>query len=295
MKLAYIVRYGRRKPARPPSLQSCIARLTLATVASFSLTLLLCPFLRAQEPNKPDAPIPLKETQPFSPDALATNSQDAKPSSQEPADNQKKNDEDKKNGQEGKQTKRIFGVVPNFGAVDADTTPPPLTTKGKFKLATAGSIDYSAFLGAGVIAGQSMALRSYPELGHGMAGYGRYYWRAFADQASETYFTTAIVPSLTHEDPRYYTLGHGGFFHRMGYAMSRVVITKTDSGGTSFNYSEIVGSACEAGLSNAYYPSQERSWRNTGLNYASQIEGAVVSNIFREFWPDIHKKFAHKK
>jgi hypothetical protein len=251
--------------------------------------------LRAQGPNKPDAPTPLKETQAVSADPRATNAQDAKPSSQEPANNQKKNDKDNKNGEEGKQTKRIFGVVPNFGAVDANTTLPPLTTKGKFKLATAGSIDYSAFLGAGIIAGQSMALRTYPELGHGMAGYGRYYWRAFADQASETYFTTAIVPALTHEDPRYYTLGHGGFFHRVGYAISRVVVTKTDSGGSSFNYSEIVGSACEAGLSNAYYPSQERSWSNTGLNYASQIEGAVASNIFREFWPDIHKKFARKK
>lgn len=226
--------------------------------------------------DKPDAPTPVK-------------AQDAKP----PAD-QKPSDE-KKDDQQGKQSKRMFGIVPNFASVDANTILPPLTTRGKFKLATQDSVDYSSFLWAGIIAGQSMALRADPELRNGPAGYGRYYWRAFVDQASGSYFTEAIVPVLTHEDPRYYTLGHGGFFRRTGYAISRVVITKTDSGGTSFNYSEIVGNGLEAGLSTAYYPPEERSWGNAGLNYVSQIEAAVTNNIFREFWPDIRKKFFHQK
>src|SRR5580704_16965709 len=116
---------------------------------------------------------------------------------------------------------------------------------GKFILATQDSGDYSSFIWTGIIAGQSMALKSYPELHQGLAGYGRYYWRAFVDQGSGSFFTEAIVPALTHEDPRYYTLGHGGFFRRTGYALSRVVLTKTDSGGTSFNYSEIVGNGME--------------------------------------------------
>jgi hypothetical protein len=144
-------------------------------------------------------------------------------------------------------------------------------------------------------AGQSMALRSYPELGHGVAGYSRYYWRAFADQASGSYFTEAIVPALTHEDPRYYTLGHGGFFRRGGYALSRIVVTKTDSDGKSFNYSEIVGNGLEAGLANLYYPAQERSLHNTAVNWASQLEGAALNNLFREFWPDIRRKFLRQK
>ncbi len=196
---------------------------------------------------------------------------------------------------EGKQTKRMFGVVPNFAAVDANTELPPLTTKGKFILATQDSVDYSSFIWTGIISGQSMALKSYPELHQGLAGYGRYYWRAFVDQASGSYFTEAIVPSLTHEDPRYYTLGHGGFFRRTGYALSRVVLTKTDSGGTSFNYSEIVGNGLEAGLSNLYYPPEERSLHNTVVNWASQIEAATINNIVREFWPDIRRKVFRQK
>jgi hypothetical protein len=196
---------------------------------------------------------------------------------------------------EGQQTNRMFGVIPNFAAVSAHTEVPPLTTGGKFWLATQDSVDYSSFIWAGMQAGQSMALKSYPELGHGVAGYSRYYWRAFADQASGSYFTEAIVPALTHEDPRYYTLGHGGFFRRAEYALSRIVVTKTDSGSRCFNYSEIVGNGMEAGLANLYYPPQERSLHNTAVNWASQLEGAALNNLFREFWPDIRRKFLRQK
>jgi hypothetical protein len=196
---------------------------------------------------------------------------------------------------EGKQTKRMFGIIPNFSAVSAHTEAPVLSARGKFVLATQDSVDYSSFIWAGLQAGQSMALRSYPELHQGVAGYGRYYWRAFADQASGSYFTEAIVPALTHEDPRYYTLGHGGFFRRAGYALSRVVVTKTDSGGRSFNYSEIVGNGLEAGLANLYYPPQERSLHNTAVNWASQLEAASLNNLAREFWPDIRRKVLRQK
>jgi len=196
---------------------------------------------------------------------------------------------------EGQQTKRMFGVVPNFSSVSADTQLPPLTARGKFWLATQDSVDYSSFIWAGMLAGQSMAVKSYPELRQGLKGYSRYYWRAFADQASGAFFTEAIIPALTHEDPRYYTLGHGGFFHRAGYALAQVVVTKTDSGGRSFNYSEIVGNGMEAGLSNLYYPPEERSLHNTAMNCIAQLEAASLNNLVREFWPDIRHKFLRKK
>jgi hypothetical protein len=113
-----------------------------------------------------------------------------------------------------------------------------------------------------------------------MAGYGRYYWRAFADGVSGTFFTEAIVPAITHEDPRYYTKGHGGFFRRMGYALSRTVVTRTDSGGMTFNVAEVVGNLAEAGLSNAYYPPEERGLKQTGRDWGMQMESAAVNNKF---------------
>jgi hypothetical protein len=196
---------------------------------------------------------------------------------------------------EGQQTKRMFWIIPNFAAVSADTKVPPLTTGEKYALALKGSVDYSSFVWAGMLAGQNMAFRRYPELRNGMAGYSRYYWRAFADQASAAYFTEALVPVITREDPRYFTLGRGGFFHRVGYALSRLVVTKMDSGGTGFNYAEIVGSGMEAGLSNLYYPPEERGLHNTAVNWAAQLEAASLNNIIREFWPDIHRKMLRQK
>jgi hypothetical protein len=203
--------------------------------------------------------------------------------------------ERKPDGSEGQQTKRMFWIIPNFAAVSADTELPALTTREKYSLALQDSVDYSSFVWSGMLAGQSMALRSYPEFHNGMAGYSRYYWRAFADQASGSFFTEAFVPALTHEDPRYYTMGHGGFFRRVGYALSRIAVTKTDSGGRGFNYSEVVGNALEAGLSNLYYPPEERSLHNTGINYLSQLEAASINNIVREFWPDIRRKLLRQK
>jgi hypothetical protein len=201
----------------------------------------------------------------------------------------------KTNSSEGQQTKRMFWIIPNFAAVSANTQLPPLTTREKYALAMQGSVDYSSFIWAGMLAGQSMALRSYPELRNGVAGYSRYYWRAFADQASGSFFTDAFMPSLTHEDPRYYTLGHGGFFRRAKYALSRVVVAKTDSGGRSFNFSEFVGNGLEAGLSNLYYPPEERSLHNTAMNWVAQLEAASINNIVREFWPDIRHKVLRQK
>lgn len=188
---------------------------------------------------------------------------------------------------EGRQSNRIMGVVPNFGAVSANTLLPPLTTKGKFWLATEDSFDYSSFVWTGIISAQEFALNNYPEFGRGGAAYGRYYYHSFIDGVSGTYFTEAIVPWITHEDPRYYTLGHGGFFRRTYYALSRVVLTKTDSEATSFNWSEVGGNALEAGLANAYYPPQERGGRQTLINWGDQMESAALNNIAKEFWPDI--------
>ena len=206
------------------------------------------------------------------------------------------NKETKKEESEGQQTKRMLWVVPNFGAVSANTQLPPMSTHDKFVLASRDSVtDYSSYTWTAILAEQALLLNSDPELGHGAAGYGRYYWRTFTDGISGTFFTEAIVPSISHEDPRYYTMGKGGFFHRTAYAISCAFVTKTDSGGTTFNWSEVGGNALEAGLSNAYYPPQERGLNQTAVNWATQMESAVLNHVFQEFWPDIREKLLRQK
>jgi hypothetical protein len=192
----------------------------------------------------------------------------------------------------GQQTKRILGMMPNFQAVSANTQLPPLSVKQKFWLATEGTFDYSSFISTGIQAAVEQATNTYPEFRQGAAGYGRYYWHVFADSGIENYFTGAIIPAITHEDPRYYTLYRGGFFHRTGYAISRLWITKSDAGERRINFSEILGSGMATAISNRYYPQQERGGAGeTFERWGSQILNDGVSNVFLEFWPDIHQKF----
>ena len=145
------------------------------------------------------------------------------------------------------EAKRILWIIPNYRAVSSNAYLPPLSFKEKFWLATQDSFDYSAFIWVGMVAGIAMGTKSQPSFGQGASGYGIYYAHNFADNTIENYLVEAIVPAATKEDPRYYTLGHGGFFKRTGYSISRLSITRTDSGNPTFNFSEIVGAGAAAG------------------------------------------------
>ena len=191
------------------------------------------------------------------------------------------------------QTKRILGIIPNFRAVSTDEKLPPQSVKDKFVTASEDSFDYSSLIIPGLLAGRAMASKETPEFHQGAAGYARYYWHSFVDQTSENYMVEFVVPSITHQDTRLYTLGRGGFFKRTGYALSRVVITRSDSGEHVFNYSEIVGSGASAGLSNLYYPSAERGMGNTGKQWGTDIGIDAATFVLKEFWPDINHRLFH--
>jgi hypothetical protein len=194
-----------------------------------------------------------------------------------------------------KQTTRILGILPNFRSVSANSTLPPQTVKEKFVTASEDSFDYSALFVPLALAGYDLESNPDPEFGTGGIAYARYLWHAVVDQTSENFFVEAIVPSITHEDNRYYTLGHGGFIKRTGYALSRSVITRSDSGKEVFNISEVVGSGASAGLSSVYYPTRERSFGNTGSQWGLDIGIDALSFELKEFWPDINHYLFHGK
>jgi hypothetical protein len=196
---------------------------------------------------------------------------------------------------QGRQTKRILYIVPNFRAVSADQHLPPQTVKEKFKTAMLDSVDYSSFIFVGAQAGVAMATDSYREFGQGAKGYGRYYWHTLADTINENTWVEFIIPSALHQDTRYYTLGKGAFGKRVGYAFSRVAITRTDSGHRAINYSEIIGAGAASGTSNLYYPSQERTLTKTYQRWITYlaIDGGVF--VFKEIWPDINNAIFHQK
>jgi hypothetical protein len=170
---------------------------------------------------------------------------------------------------------------------------PPQSAKDKFVTTTEDSFDYSALVLPAVLAGYSMATRATPEFRQGAAGYGRYFWHSWVDQSSENYAVEFIVPTLTHEDIRYYTLGRGGFFKRTGYAISRAVVTRSDSGTATFNLGEVVGAGAAAGVSNLYYPESERTLGNTAQKWGLNVGVDAGTFVFKEFWADINHALFH--
>jgi hypothetical protein len=194
-----------------------------------------------------------------------------------------------------KQTKRILGIIPNFRAVSANTELPPQSPREKLLTATQDSFDYSSLFLPAVLAGYSQATNQTPEFHQGAAGYARYYWHSFVDQAIENYMVEAIGPIITHQDNRYYTLGQGGFLKRTGYALSRAIITRNDAGHDTFNSSEVIGAGAAAGISNLYYPSAERTFSNTAQKWGINVGVDAGTFVFKEFWPDINHALFHAK
>ncbi|GGH02969.1 hypothetical protein [Silvibacterium dinghuense] len=196
---------------------------------------------------------------------------------------------------EGKQTKRILGIIPNFRSVSVDAKLPPMSVKDKFIGATEDSFDYSSFIFAGLLAGEAQLENSYPQFHQGAAGYARYYWHTFADQTDENYMVEFFFPVALHQDPRYYTLERGGFFKRIGYSFSRIAITRQDDGSSNFNYSEVVGAGAAAGISALYYPGADRTWTKVGQRWATSVGLDGMTFVFKEFWPDINDHIFHQK
>jgi len=189
---------------------------------------------------------------------------------------------------------RIFFTLPNYLTVENASQAPPLSAGEKFTLVARGSFDpiEYPFIGIKSLIGQG--LNSEESFGQGFRGFAKRYAVNFTDNTIGNFMANAAVPSLLREDPRYYQLNAGGFLHRTGYALSRVFVTRTDAGGSVFNYSEITGNALAAAISNAYHPREDRTFRNSVTVCYTQIAWDAIGFELKEFWPDL-RRHLHKK
>jgi len=192
------------------------------------------------------------------------------------------------------QPKRILGVMPNYRAVSAGAIPPPPTPRQAFKIATQNTFDYSAFVFVGITSLMAWGTDAHPQLRSGIAGYGRYYWRGFLDKADGNYLVVFVLPTILHEDERYYAMGEGGFWKRAIYAASRVLITPDYHGHNTFNAAEVFGRGISQGVSATYYPSQDRTAGALAVKYGWAVGRDALTNVFREFWPDIDAHVLHR-
>jgi hypothetical protein len=225
----------------------------------------------------------------------ATTNQPAPIQSQQNSPQPGLTDKEQQNVQHEKETgtskDRIFWIMPNFLTMENADNIPPLTAGQKFKVVGRSLVDPSEFALVGFVAGLGQASDSNPTYGQGALGYAKRYGTSYADNAVENFMASAVLPSLLHQDPRYYQLGHGSFVRRAGHALARVVITRTDSGKEQFNYSEVFGAGMAATISTyTYHPESERSFGNVASVWSTQIGWDVVTYMIKEFWPGLRKK-----
>lgn len=183
-------------------------------------------------------------------------------------------------------SKRLFGVIPNYRADQAQDAFQALTAPEKFRIARSDSFDWPNFpLLAGYAIESQIASGGFGHNG-GFTGFAKFYTRSLGDQIIGSYVSEAILPSLLHEDPRYFRLGMGSIGHRVAYAGSRILITRADSGKNRFNTSEIAGNAGIVALTTLYYP-DSRTASDGAERFGMQLGNDVISNLMTEFWPDI--------
>ena len=192
-----------------------------------------------------------------------------------------------------KQSKRILGIMPNFRTVSAGAIPPP-TPKQAFKTATQNSFDYSSFISVGITSLWTESSNAHPALGKGASGYWRYYWRGFLDKTDGKYLVTFAFPMVFHEDERYYAMGEGALSKRGIYASSRILITPNYQGHQTVNASELLGRGAAQAISLFYYPSKDRTAGEFAQRYGYALGSDALTNMFREFWPDIAVHVLHR-
>jgi hypothetical protein len=222
---------------------------------------------------------------------------------------------DGQNKSGGTSNDRLFFALPNFLTLQNSGHVPPLTASQKFKVVFRSSFDPVQYFWYGFLSGLSQAENSEPGYGQGWGAYAKRYGSAFSDGTIENFMVGAVFPSMLHQDPRFFQESEGGFTHRTEYAVSRIFITRTDSGKSQFNYSEILGSALSATIStNTYHPrayvrkqydpatggveyvhyASDRTLPNTLSVWGTQVGYDTVTIVVKEFWPDIHRKLSHK-
>jgi hypothetical protein len=192
---------------------------------------------------------------------------------------------------------RILGVIPNYQTVnDTTVAVAPLTARQKWSLAVRETLDPFNIANAAFGSGFSQMGNQTPKYGEGGGAFASRFGAAWADLAAQNFFSAGVLATVLHQDPRYYRRGpQSGIMKRVVYSLSRLAVTRQDSGRAAFNASGIFGMALGIAASNAYYPSQSVRGSVMAERLSTSLTGGVIGNLMSEFWPDIQKKFFHKK
>ena len=233
-----------------------------------------------QTPATPHQPLAAEDSSSSQPPAPQT---DAEKSKREKAAEQLK----------AQEKQRVMGVMATFNTT-TNKDALPLSPGQKFQLFLKSSTDPWPFLLAGVVSGIGQANDSYPQWGQGVQGYAKRYGAAYSDAFIGNFFGNAVLPSLLHEDPRYFQMGKGNPAKRVLWAASSTFWCRRDNGKWGPNYANVGGNLIGSAIARAYYPASERTVGETisdGITVS--VEGIVGAEVI-EFWPDIARHMKRK-
>jgi hypothetical protein len=189
--------------------------------------------------------------------------------------------------------KRVLGVLPNYRTAEMMSVYRPVTAKYKLQIALKDSFDYPLLGVAAIYSSIYQLENSHPQFGQGTKGYFSRLGTSYSDQVVGNMLAEGILPALFHEDPRYFRMNQGKPSKRLVYAISRIFITKTDSGHSSFNFAEVLGNGMAAGIGLSYY-SDDRDVGDYLQNWGTQLGTDALSQVLKEFWPDV-KRWYHNR
>jgi hypothetical protein len=190
--------------------------------------------------------------------------------------------------------KRILGIIPNFQTTnDQSSSPKPLTPKEKYVLAYHQMFDISAHFGNLIQSSVQQATNGEPHYGEGWGAFGERFAASEGDQYSSSFFIYGFFPAVLHDDPRYFRRGHGSPASRLWYAATRTIITRTDAQTPTFNAPQVLGQFAQAGISNLYYPKQDRTVKGTFTGWGINLAYNSMYNILKEYYPDFLRVLKH--
>jgi hypothetical protein len=189
--------------------------------------------------------------------------------------------------------KRAYGVLPNNRTAESSEPFHALSAKEKLTIASKDSFDGAVYPTAAIFSVVYQAENQNPSFGQGMKGYAQRVGAAFGDQMIGNMMTEGFAPALLHEDPRYFRLGQGSGPKRVWYAVTRIIVTPTDKNNLTFNFAEWGGNATAVALSNLYYK-DGRSAGDNAEKLLIQCGTDALSNVLKEFWPDVKRHFSKK-
>ncbi len=194
-----------------------------------------------------------------------------------------------------RQPKRILGFMPNFRSVSAGSKPHPLGWKYNFTIATKQATDYSSFIFLGLTTLTAEGMDMHPVLGKGVAGFYAYAWRGFLDKSDNTYLSAWLLPSLLHEDTRFYAKGAGHSIPlRSLYVISRQAVARTYGGQQTPNIAGLGGKVLTQVVSRTYYPASATSFSVLASKFGYSVMRDIAFSAIREFYPDASAHFIRK-